>query len=62
MNVLDQATAARSVLEQDMQQTISRLVESDTIGAASELAKATQSLEVSRAVSSHIVAILRPST
>jgi len=62
MNVLDQATSARAVLEQDVQQTISRLVESDTVGAASELARATQALEVSRAVSSHIVAVLNPST
>jgi flagellar hook-associated protein 3 FlgL len=62
MNVLDQASSARSVLEQDMQQAISRLVESDTVSAASELARATQSLEVSRAVSSHIVAVLNPST
>lgn len=62
MNVLDQTTAARTVLEQDLQQTISRLVEVDTVSAASELAKATQALEVSRAVSSHIVAMLAPST
>jgi flagellar hook-associated protein 3 FlgL len=62
MNVLDQTTSARAVLEQDMQQTISRLVESDTVSAASELAKATQSLEVSRAVASHLVAVLNPST
>jgi flagellar hook-associated protein 3 FlgL len=62
MNALDQTTAARTVLEQDMQQAISRLVEVDSVSAASELAKATQSLEVSRAVSSHIIAVLAPST
>lgn len=62
MNFLDQTTAQRATLEQDMQQAISRLVEVDAVTAASELAKATQSLEVSRAVSSHIVAALAPST
>ncbi len=62
MNVLDQTTAARTTLEANMQQMIARFVESDTVTAASELAKATQSLEVSRAVSSHIVAMLGPST
>jgi flagellar hook-associated protein 3 FlgL len=61
MNALDQATTARAVLEQDMQQAIARFVEVDTVSAASELAKASQSLEVSRAVSSHIIAVLAPS-
>jgi flagellar hook-associated protein 3 FlgL len=62
MAFLDQTTAMRSTLEQDMQQAISRFVEIDTVSAASELAKASQSLEVSRAVTSHIVALLNPST
>jgi hypothetical protein len=50
------------VLEQDMQQALSRYVEIDAVAAASELAKATQSLEISRAVSSHIIQVLAPST
>jgi flagellar hook-associated protein 3 FlgL len=62
MAFLDQATTARATLEQDLQQTISRFVEADTVTAASELAKATQSLEISRAVSQHIIASLAPST
>jgi hypothetical protein len=45
-----------------MQAAIARFVEVDTVTAASELAKAAQSLEVSRAVSSHIIAVLAPST
>jgi flagellar hook-associated protein 3 FlgL len=61
MSFLDQATTARATLEQDMQQAISRFVEVDTVSAASELAKATQSLEVSRAVTQHIIAALAPS-
>lgn len=62
MSALDQTTAARSVLEQDMQAAISRYVEVDTVSAASDLAKASQALEVSRAVSSHIISLLAPST
>jgi len=62
MNVLDQATQARSVMEQDMTDAISKFVEVDTVSAASELAKASQALEVSRTVSQHIVTVLAPST
>ena len=62
MNALDQTTAARTVLEQDMTAAISRYVEVDSVAAASDLAKASQSLEVSRAVSSHIISVLAPST
>lgn len=62
INALDQTTAARTVLEQDMQAAIARFVEVDAVAAAGELAKATQSLEISRAVSSRIIAVLDPST
>jgi flagellar hook-associated protein 3 FlgL len=62
MNVLDQTTSARTVLEQNLQQAIARFIEVDAVTAASELVKATQSLEISRAVSSHIVAMLAQST
>jgi flagellar hook-associated protein 3 FlgL len=62
MNVLDQATQARSVMEQDMTDAISKFVEVDTVSAASELAKASQALEVSRTVSQHIVQVLAQST
>jgi flagellar hook-associated protein 3 FlgL len=62
INVLDQTTSARTALEQDMSRAISRYVEVDTVTAASDLAKATQSLEVSRAVSSHIIAMLAAQT
>ncbi len=58
MNVLDEAKLAHTALEASMEQTISRSIESDTVTAASELAQASQALEVSRAVSSHIVAML----
>jgi flagellar hook-associated protein 3 FlgL len=62
MNAIDQATSARTVLEQNMSEAISKFVEVDTVSAASELAKASQSLEVSRSVTSHILAVLDPST
>jgi flagellar hook-associated protein 3 FlgL len=60
MNVLDATTSARTSLEAKMSESIAKLVETDTVTAASELAKASQSLEVSRAVTSHILAILDP--
>jgi flagellar hook-associated protein 3 FlgL len=61
VNVLDQATTARDALEQQLHATIARDVEIDGVGAASELAQATQALAVSRAVSSHLLATLAPS-
>lgn len=61
MSSLDQATTQRTALEADMTQSISRFVEADSVSAASELAKASQALQVSQAVSSHIVALLNPS-
>lgn len=60
MNVLDATTTARGVLEDNMTAAISRMTESDTISSASELAKATQSLEVSRTVASKVIQILSP--
>jgi flagellar hook-associated protein 3 FlgL len=62
MNALDQTTAARTVLEQDMTAAIARYTEVDSVTAASDLAKASQSLEVSRAVTSRILQVLAPST
>jgi flagellar hook-associated protein 3 FlgL len=59
MATLDQTTLARGALEQNMSNAIQRYVEVDAIGAASELAKASQSLEVSQAVSSRIIQLLR---
>ena len=61
MNALDQTTAARGVLEQDMTAAIARYTEVDSVTAASDLAKASQSLELSRAVTSHILQVLAPS-
>lgn len=58
MAVLDEAALAHSVLEQNLTQDISRYVESDTVAAASNLAKASQALEASRAVSEHVLALL----
>lgn len=62
MNVLDQASSARGVLEENMTKNISNYVELDTITAASDFAKATQALEVSRAVSSNLIQMLQQST
>jgi len=58
MAVLEQARTAHGELATHLATTISNAVEADTAAAASDLAKATQALEVSRAVSSHIVTML----
>jgi len=61
MQVLDATVAAHDVLSEHFAKTISDAVEVDTVAAASDLAKASQALEISRAVSSHIVSLLDPS-
>ncbi|MEJ7601882.1 MAG: hypothetical protein WKG01_28560 [Kofleriaceae bacterium] len=60
MTVLDSTKEAQSVLAENLSREISRSVESDTIAAASQLAKASQSLEASRAVTSHVIQLLQP--
>jgi len=62
MTVLDDATTAHGALETNLTAQISKLVETDTVGAASELARASQALDVSRTVSSHIVSLLSTTT
>jgi flagellar hook-associated protein 3 FlgL len=58
MNVLDQADQARGQLEENMSKDIAKYVEADTIGTASSLAKASQALDVSRTVASHVIELL----
>ncbi len=58
MAVLDEAAKAHSQLEQNLDQDISRYVEVDIVNAASELAKATQALDASRAVTSRVIDLL----
>jgi flagellar hook-associated protein 3 FlgL len=60
MNVLDATATARDQLSTHLSEEVSRNVEVDGIGAASALANASQALEASRAVSSHLVALLDP--
>jgi flagellar hook-associated protein 3 FlgL len=58
VNVLDQADQARSQLEENMTKDITKYVEADAIGTASELAKASQALEVSRSVATHVIDLM----
>jgi flagellar hook-associated protein 3 FlgL len=58
MSVLDDAANAHADLEQNLSADISRFVESDTVAAASNLAKASQSLDASRTVTQHILALI----
>lgn len=60
MNVLDASLTATHDLAAHLTNQIASAVEADIVGAASELAKATNALEASRAVTSHIVALLDP--
>ena len=60
LSVLNATVAARDQLQANLSNEISRNVEIDTVSAASELAKASQSLEASRTVTSHLVALLDP--
>lgn len=60
MSVLDATKDAQAVLAENLEREIARNVETDTISAASALAKASQSLEASRAVTSHVIQLLAP--
>ena len=59
---LTSADSARTQLQDHLTGVISDLVEADTVGAASTLAQATNTLAVSRAVSQHVIATLAPSS
>jgi len=59
MAVLDATVLAHGELTESLTTTISNAVEVDSIAAASNLAKASQALEVSRTVSSHLIALLK---
>ncbi len=60
MNVLDAALSAHADLNAHLTNEVSRAVEADIVASASNLAKATQALEASRAITSHIVAVVNP--
>ncbi len=60
MHVVDAALTANDDLDAHLTNTIANAVEADVIESASNLAKASQSLEASRTVTSHIVGLLDP--
>lgn len=60
MNVLDAALSAHADLSAHLTNEVSRAVEADIVASASNLAKATHALEASRAITSHIVAVVNP--
>jgi flagellar hook-associated protein 3 FlgL len=60
ISALGEANAAREQLTATLTEQISKLVEADGVKAASDLALATQTLDISRAVSSHLVSALAP--
>jgi flagellar hook-associated protein 3 FlgL len=60
--VLDETLVAHDALADHLTTTMANAVEVDAVAAATDLAKASQALEISRAVTSHVVALLDPST
>lgn len=62
MNVLDATNEARTTLESNMTDAISRFTQVDTVGAASQLAQAGSALAVSQAVSTKLLQLLAPTT
>ena len=60
MNALDAALSAHADLSTHLSSEVSRAVEADIVASASNLAKATHALEASRAITSHIVAVVDP--
>lgn len=58
MTVLDSAVAAHGELAEHLSTTIASQVEADSVGAATNLAKASQALERSRVVASHVISLL----
>ncbi|HET9620988.1 MAG TPA: flagellin [Kofleriaceae bacterium] len=61
INVLDATNSARTTLEANMTDAISRFTGVDTVASASELAQAGQSLQVSQAVTTRLIQLLAPS-
>jgi len=59
--VLDATLVAHDALADHLTTTMANAIEVDAVAAASDLAKASQALEISRAVTSHVVALLDPS-
>ena len=60
MAVLDSAKSAHAALSEHLATSIADAVETDTVAAASELAKASQALQVSQTVSAHVLQLLDP--
>ncbi len=60
MAVLDATLTAHGELADSLAKTISNEVEVDSLAAASNLAKTSQALEVSRTVTSHLLSLLDP--
>ena len=60
MAVLDATMSAHGELADSLAKTISDEVEVDSLAAASNLAKTSQALEVSRTVTAHLINLLNP--
>ncbi len=62
MSVLNDTDSARQALETQLAGEISNLTQADAVTAASNLAQSTQALQITQAVSAHVLASLSPTT
>ena len=62
MSVLNDTDTARQALETQLAGEISNLTQADAVTAASNLAQSTQALQITQAVSAHVLASLSPTT
>jgi flagellar hook-associated protein 3 FlgL len=60
MAVLDSTRNAHALLDENFAKEISRHVEIDTVAAASNFARTSQALEVSRSVTSFVIEMVKP--
>jgi flagellin-like hook-associated protein FlgL len=60
MAVLEATETSHAELSDSLTKTISNEIEVDALAAASGLAKASQALETSRAISTHLIGLLDP--
>ena len=61
-DVLDSASSAAQQLQTQLTGNAAQLVQADAVTAASNLAQATQALDIAQAVSANVIASLAPST
>jgi flagellar hook-associated protein 3 FlgL len=62
MDTMQSATSAHEALSTTLQSSISNFVDADAVQSASSLAQASTALQVSQAVTTHVLSLLQPSS